>query len=78
MQVHEVPLGESSSMGLPTWNVFIRVRLQASTALPSPTIHGTLTLTLPDSAPVLASCSVKASYVKRKGVVRVLPLIFPK
>ena len=51
MQVHEVPLGESSSMGLPTWNVFIRVRLQASTALPSPTIPVSYThLTLPTKA----------------------------
>jgi hypothetical protein len=61
---------EASSMGLPKWDVLIRVRLQASASLPSPTIHGTLALTLPDSAPALASCSVKASYVKRKNVVR--------
>lgn len=70
VQVHEIPLGEASNLGLPKWDVMIRVRLQASSSLPSPTIHGTLSLTLPDSAPTLAACSVKASYVKRKNVVR--------
>lgn len=69
LQVHEIPLGEASSLGLPKWDVFIRVRIQASQQLPSPTIHGTLALTLPDSAPTLAASSVKASYVKRKNVV---------
>lgn len=73
VQVHEIPSGEASSMGLPKWDVMIRVRIQASASLPSPTIHGTLSLSLPDSAPTLAACSVKASYVRAKSVVRSPP-----
>ena len=53
-------------MGLPQWDVYIRVRLQASHGLPCGTIHGTLVVKLPESAPTLAACSVKAKYVKAK------------
>lgn len=69
LQVHEVPLGTSTSVGLPQWDVYLRVRLQASHGLPCSTIHGTLLLRLPESAPALAACSVKAKYVKRKNMV---------
>lgn len=70
LQVHEVPLATSSNIGLPQWDVHVRARLQASQGLPCGTIHGTLVLRLPESAPALAACSVKASYVKRKNLVR--------
>lgn len=70
LQVHEVPLGTATAIGLPQWDVYMRVRLQAAHGLPCSTIHGTLLLRLPDSAPLLAACSVKASYVKAKNLVR--------